>query len=262
MISDLHIHTSVSDGSDTFEQVLKQASQRGISRVAFTNHDTTKGLDEATVLGERLGIEVVGGIEISAFDYKRERKVHILGLQVHEKSPALESLCAPTLEQRHKNSLWQLARLQEAGWDVDVDYALSLAASSTALYKQHLMAALTDFDYGTSSYRELYQRLFKGEGICARDISYVDARDAVAAVVEEGGLAVLAHPGQLDSFDLVPELVACGLGGIERDHPDHTPIDQKRCDELANRFTLLCTGGSDYHGSFGNIPHIGYGLES
>lgn len=258
MIEDLHVHSTMSDGSDTFAQVLEQARSRGVARLAFTNHDTTAGLAETREQGERVGVEVIGGIEVSAYDFERGRKVHILGLGIEEGAPALAALCGPLLERRNANSLWQLDRLVEAGYDVDVNRAMELARASTCLYKQHMMAALTDDPYPSAGYRALYRGLFKDGGICDRDIAYVDARDAVRAIVEDGGLAVLAHPGQLDSYDLVPALVACGLGGIERFHPGHTPKDHKRCADLAERHNLVCTGGSDYHGTFGSVPHVGF----
>ena len=194
MIEDLHVHSTMSDGSDTFEQVLEQAAQRGVERLAFTNHDTTAGLTAARELGERLGVQVVGGIEVSAYNFERGRKVHILGLGVEEGAPALAALCGPTLQQRNANSLWQLDRLVEAGYEVDVERALELGRASTCLYKQHLMAALTSEPYPSAGYRTLCRSLFKNGGICDRDIDYVDARDAVRAVVEDGGLA-----GQLRS---------------------------------------------------------------
>ena len=252
------MHTTASDGSDTFEEVLAQATRRGVRRIAFTNHDTTAGLDEAAKLGERFGVHVVGGVEVSAYDFERGRKVHVLGLGLREGSPAVEALCAPVLERRNANSLWQLDQLVAAGLDVDVQRALALGHASTALCKQHIMAALTDEPHPSAAYRALYRSLFKDGGICDRDIAYVDARDAVRAIVEDGGLAVLAHPGQLDSYDLVGDLVACGLGGIERFHPDHTPVDHVRCARLAERYHLVCTGGSDYHGRFGNVPYLGF----
>ena len=120
------------------------------------------------------------------------------------------------------------------------------------------MAALTGEPHPSAAYRALYRSLFKGGGICDRDIAYVDVRDAVRAIAEDGGLPVLAHPGQMDSYDLVPELVPLGLAGIEQHHPDHTPADHARCAQLAERYALACTGGSDYHGRFGSIPHVGY----
>lgn len=257
-VSDLHVHTTASDGSEAFEDVIRQARARGIRRVAFTNHDTTYGLDDAAARGPHYGVEVVGGIEVSAWDVARERKVHVLGLGVHEGAPALAALCTPLLKRRRAHTLWQLDRVIDAGYNVDIDRMLALGQASTCLYKQHLMAALTDEPYASEGYRELYHRLFKGGGICARDIAYVDARDAVRAIVEDGGVAVLAHPGQLDSYQVVPELVPLGLRGIERHHPSHTPADHARCLQLADRFGLVCTAGSDYHGAFGEVPHLGY----
>ncbi len=258
MRADLHVHTTVSDGSDTFEEVLEQARQRGIGRIAFTNHDTTQGLDEAIGLGENFGVQVVGGVEVSAWDVKRNRKVHVLGYGLEEDSPAIAALCGPVLERRNANSLWQLDQLVAAGYDIDVEHALRLGHASTCLYKQHLMDALIDEPYASASYRTLYRSVFKDGGIGDRDISYVDARDAVHAIVEDGGTAILAHPGQLDSYDVLPDLVACGLLGIEQHHPDHTPVDQVRCARLAERYHLQLTAGSDYHGRFGSVPVLGY----
>lgn len=96
--------------------------------------------------------------------------------------------------------------------------------------------------------------LFKGGGIAQRDIEYVDMRDAVAAIAADGGLPVLAHPGQFDNYEALPALVDAGLAGIEKYHPDHDYRDTQLCEELAARYSLFCTGGSDYHGRFGKVP--------
>lgn len=255
---DLHVHTTVSDGSDTFAEVLSQAKERGITHLAFTNHDTTVGLDEAIALGADFGIEVIGGVEISAWDSGHERKVHILGYGLTTESPAVERLCTPLLKQRDATTRWQLYRLLEKGYPIDEGKIRTYASASAALYKQHLMAELTDEPYGSEIYQNLYQLLFKGNGLCARDIEYVDVRDAVRAIVADNGVAVLAHPGQLDSYASVEDLVDCGLGGIEKYHPDHGPEDWARCEMLADKFGLMRTTGSDYHGRFGRIPHVGY----
>lgn len=256
--ADLHVHTTVSDGSLTFEEALAEARREGVDCVAFTNHDTTRGLDEACDLGERYGVRVIGGIEISAYDFVRDRKVHVLGYGLREYSPAVEALCSPTVERRDANSRWQLDQLLAAGYQVNVALAMGLARQSTALYKQHIMAALTDAPYGSPEYAHLYQGLFKGTGLCSRDIDYVDARDAVRAIAEDGGIPVVAHPGQLRSYELVPDLVLCGLRGIELHHPDHAPADHALCERLANKFDLIVTGGSDYHGAFGAPARIGF----
>lgn len=247
----LHIHSDASDGSDSFKSIISQAVTLGFEHIAFTNHDTTVGLDYVIDLGKSFGVEVIGGVEISAWDFVGKRKVHILGYGLQSDSPEVSRLCKPLLDSRRENTLWQMEQLLVAGYTVDVDYAAHVSRSSTSFYKQHLLAALTDEPFGSEAYVQLSRSLFKGNGICARDITYVDAFDAVRAIVADGGVAVLAHPGQQDNYDLVPELVACGLRGIERFHPDHGKADWQRCAEWEERFGLFHTGGSDYHGSFG-----------
>lgn len=256
--ADLHLHSTISDGSDELEDIMRAAANSGLTHVALTNHDTTYGLTEASHIGAEAGVCVIGGIEVSAYDPIRDRKVHIIGLDMREESPALAELCAPTLAARDANTRWQLERLIEAGYTLDEDKLKAHAERSTCLYKQHLMAALTSAPYSSDSYRKLYRSLFKDGGICDRDITYVDARDAVSAIIEDGGLPVLAHPGQFDSWDLVAELVDCGLAGIEAIHPEHRFADETRARAMAEKYGLFISGGSDYHGAFGKAPCVGF----
>lgn len=256
--ADLHVHSTVSDGSDPAAAIVADAAARGLTHVALTNHDTTAGIDAAVEAGREAGVQVVGGVEISAYDATRGRKVHVLGLGLHEKSRAVEELCAETLARRDTNSRWQLDVLLDAGYDVDCALVERLCRTSGVLYKQHIMAGLTSEPYGSEAYGALYRSLFKGDGICARDIVYVDVRNAVAAIVADGGYAVLAHPGQLDSWDIVGDLASCGLSGIEAAHPDHDACDERRARDAAEAYGLFCTAGSDYHGRFGAVPHVGF----
>lgn len=204
---DLHIHTTISDGSDSFKDVVIQAREKNIETIAFTNHDTTVGLDYAVDLARSFGIIALGGVEISAWDNQRGRKVHILGYGLRSCSPAIRALCSPLLERRKKNTIWQMKQLLKAGYKIDESRLQEASAFSTSFYKQQLMAALLDEPFQSEAYRMLYKTLFKEDGLCARDINYVDAQEAIKAIVEDGGVAVLAHPGQLDSYDMVPELV-------------------------------------------------------
>lgn len=270
--ADLHSHSTISDGSCSSEELLVQAQDRGLTHLAITNHDTTVGLRDAQEAVNRINASRVdqnsseqgntalvylGGIEISAWNPKTGRKVHILGLGLREDSPAISALCAPLLAARTENTLWQQEQLEKAGYTLDKHLLSELREASTGFYKQHLMAALTNAPFTSQEYQSLYKQLFKGDGICKRDITYVHMCDAVKAICEDGGVAVLAHPGQLDSYDAIRELVEVGLWGIEQFHPDHAESDWRRCEQLASDFNLACTGGSDYHGAFGNVDHLG-----
>jgi predicted metal-dependent phosphoesterase TrpH len=256
--ADLHVHTTVSDGSQDFEQVLRMARDLGLTHIAFTNHDTLTGISLAKSLQERFGVVVIGGVEISGWDAQAQRKVHILGYGFEtESAPTIRKLCEPLLKRRRANTLWQVEQLERHGFACDRRAIETLAHNSTSLYKQHIMALITTKPYGSSDYVALYRQLFGPGGICARDIPYVDAHEAVWAIRQDGGIPVLAHPGQQGIYDLVGSLVDAGLEGIEKYHPSHSANDWQRIDELARTYDLIRTGGSDYHGAYGPPVHLG-----
>lgn len=251
MKADLHVHTNISDGSMDLEEVIALAIKNGVTHLGITNHDTVKGLSEAIHAGKRAGIKVIPGIEISAWDSFTKRKVHILGFNFNEDGKNIKKLCDPILERRHNNSLWQIDKLLSSGYSIDVESIYLRAEKSGVIYKQHIMAELIDKKYSDAIYSDLYIRLFKGEGICAKDIEYVDAIRAVQAIKADDGIAILAHPGQLNSYSIIDKLVAEGLDGIELYHEDHNEEDHKKITEYCSRFALIATGGTDFHGTYG-----------
>lgn len=255
--ADLHVHSHYSDGADSVTDVIKKAEKAGVTTISFVDHDTVAGWQEQQRVAEAYGIQAIPGIEISAYDFKRQRKVHILGYHFRPEASAISKLCKGLSELRHSHSMWQMDRIKEAGFQLDVEAVIESANPSATVYKQHIMQQLTDDHYITKEYQTLYKRLFKGNGVAAGDIEYVAAVDAVRAIVSDGGVAVVAHPGQLNSFDLIPELLDAGLGGIERNHFDHSLEDQQKVEELARRYGLVMTGGSDYHGAFGTAVEPG-----
>ncbi|WP_042161365.1 PHP domain-containing protein [Paenibacillus gorillae] len=254
---ELHCHTKISDGSFTFDEILDLAVEEGVGHLAITNHDTTIGLDEMVIEGSRRGVEIMPGIEISGYDFSRRRRVHILGYGIDTNSPAIESFCGPMLEQRHEGCFQAVNRLIQAGYSLTWEAVQSYAEGGTGVYKQHIMHALIDQGYTDSIYGDLYKKLFargqNGEqpGIAYIPTEYVDACEAVRVILQAGGVPVLAHPGQYRSFELVPELVQAGLQGIEVWHPLHNEEDERQAQELASAYKLIMTGGSDFHGFYG-----------
>ncbi|QGH36699.1 PHP domain-containing protein [Gracilibacillus salitolerans] len=257
MKADLHVHSHYSDGSDSVEELMQQAVKANVTDISIVDHDTVAGWPEMKRLGKKYGINVIPGIEISAYDYKRDRKVHVLGYHYRTEATHIHALCAPLLNRRHENSLWQIEQIRSLGYRIDQDEIAETAKPSQAIYKQHIMRHITNESYTSADYRLVYRSLFKGEGVAKRDIAYVDVFDAVEAIVLDGGIAVVAHPGQLNSYDIIPELVEIGLGGIELAHPDHTKTDYQRVKALADQYKLLMTGGTDYHGEYGIEIGIG-----
>ena len=257
MRGDLHIHTCVSDGSYTHRDALLLARERGLSYVSFVDHDTVEGNANASALGAEFGVTVIPGLEISAQDPVTKRKVHILGYGYCDNPLNIRALCDPLIEARNRNTLRQLEILQRAGYPVDLSRVRAIAPGATVFYKQHIMQVLIDSGLESEIYGELYHELFKEGGIASGDIHYPDAHDAVSAIVADGGIAVLAHPGQFDSWALVPSLAEAGLCGIEYLHEAHRSEDYKRVLSLASQYDLILTGGSDDHGTLGSVIHIG-----
>ena len=256
----MHCHTDISDGSLSFEQVLALAQAENISHLAITNHDTTQDVEHMIRLGELEGVEIIPGIEISAYDFERHRRVHILGYYITPNHPAIETMCAPLLQRRHEASQVSVQRLMEAGLKISWDQVQSYAENSTAVYKQHIMHALIANGYTDGIYSAEYRKYFargndqQPPGIAYVPMTYVDAADAVRAVIAAGGVPVLAHPGQYQNFEYIPELVANGLAGIEVYHPSHGAEEQAKARHYAQMYDLLQTGGSDFHGFYDEKP--------
>ncbi|MBP1967526.1 PHP domain-containing protein [Paenibacillus aceris] len=254
---ELHCHTRLSDGSFTFGEIVDLAIQEGVSHLAITNHDTTRELHQMMHIGRERGVEIIPGIEISGYDFKRRRRVHILGYYIEPGSAAIESLCSPLLERRHQGCITAVERLIKAGYSITWEDVLKYAEGGTGVYKQHIMHALIDKGYTTTIYGDLYKKLFsRGQndeqpGIAYIPTEYVDACEAVQVILQAGGIPVLAHPGQYRNFEIVPQLVEAGLQGIEVWHPLHTQEDELRAREHAAEFSLMMTGGSDFHGFYG-----------
>ncbi|WP_037573059.1 PHP domain-containing protein [Spirochaeta cellobiosiphila] len=261
MLIDLHLHSWVSDGSYSPRNLMKLAQERGIAALSLTDHDTVEHQGENESMASRFNLLYLRGIEISAFDPDTGRKVHILGYQYNRNPYHIQDLCSATLKKRHNNTLEQIQIIQAQGYPVTVqeveDKAYCLNSHSRCLYKQHIMAVLKDKKITTEIYSDLYRELFKSGGIAARDISYVTYHDAIAAIKADGGIPVLAHPGQSAVYDLVPHMVYLGLQGIELAHPDHSSDDYKKVRALANEYDLICTGGSDFHGEYGKEDALG-----
>jgi hypothetical protein len=253
--ADLHIHSTVSDGSLTLEKIICNAVKTGITHLSITDHDTTFGTPEAVILGMRHGIAIIPGVEFSAYDYTNNVRAHILGYGMTNFSP-IEQLGSPLLRKRHNNSLRQIEVLDRLGYDMTAEEVAR--KSGRHIYKQHIMQVMVEKGYAESIGGEIFRMLFKNGGPCDFDIDYIDARDAVAAVKEAGGVAILAHPGQQGNFGSIPGLVDAGLAGLEYAHHANNIESRAIIFDFAQRSNLLLTGGSDCHGIYeNNSPEIG-----
>lgn len=255
--ADLHVHTDISDGSFGIWEVIERAKEKKLTHLAIVNHDTVKGIDEAIRLGDEKGIKVIPGVEVSAYDYENNKKVHILGYNFNINGRFIEQLCRETRERRNRCSLWQVELLRNHGYKISLKKILYYARNSEVIYKQHIMQELIDKGYTDKIYSDLYYKLFKNNGICSGQIVYVDVYKAIEAIMKDGGIPVLAHPGQTNSYEIIGKLVKSGLKGIELYHNSHTAEDKNYIKRLASKYNLFETGGSDFHGAYGEGVELG-----
>lgn len=258
---DLHCHTIYSDSNMKVDELVKMAKEKGITHLAVTDHDTTAGVPLAMSAGEKYGVEIIPGIEISAYDYENNKKVHILGYFIDIESSHIKKLCRPVLENRHEASLRIIKKVKEAGFDVRLEDVHKYSGPE-CIYKQHIMHVMIDKGYTDKIYSHLYKKLFSKGGIAVERIHYVDYRDAIKAVRLAGGIPVMAHPGQFDNFPIVEKAIEAGLLGIEIKHPHHDEEKEKKALEYAKRYDLLISGGSDFHGFYAGDVKTDLGSKS
>jgi phosphoribosyl 1,2-cyclic phosphate 1,2-diphosphodiesterase len=244
---DLHCHTIKSDGSLEPCRVVDLAAKLSLPCVAVTDHDTMDGVGSALARAADTGVRVIPGIEVSSYDFLHGKKVHILCL-LPKKTDALLELCSQTLRDRTKASL-EMAEKVGTRYPIDAETVKKYAGHSAAVYKQHIMLALMNAGYSLSVFGELYSTLFSPkDGWAFVKAPLPDVRGVLRLVKETGGAAILAHPGVYGNFDIIGELCGMGLDGIEVWHPRQSQDDTLRAFEAAQRFGLIRTGGSDFHG--------------
>ena len=253
---DLHCHTKISDGSLGIEELLNIAKRRGLSALAVTDHDTTAGATRAVILGKRMGMRVIHGVEFSTIDGQRGNRAHLLCYQC-DYPDRLEGLCRRIGESRRAAALESIRKVMRY-YPITPELVVKCATGSTNIYKQHIMHALMDAGYADSIFGELYEKLF-GENGCAKAAkSYPDVREVLTAIHEAGGIAVLAHPHTYHNEALLEELIDLGLDGVEVWHHTNTPEQTEQLLTLTRERGLVATGGSDFHGMYaGTVRPLG-----
>lgn len=253
LFADLHCHTKMSDGSISIIEIITIAKKIKLEAIAITDHDTFAGTTRAQVLGNRYRIKVIPGAEISAFDNKRNRKVHIL-CYMCEHPGRMQGMLKKTAESRKKAAAIMLQKIMRL-YPISPQMVSNRAKESTNVFKQHIMHTLVDAGYTSKIYSDLYNKLFDPQnGIAYAEISYPDVFEVIEQIHYSGGLAVLAHPGEYDSFELLEDLLEVGLDGVEVWHPRNNSSDIKKLQNIASEYNLIMTGGSDFHGMYTKNP--------
>lgn len=254
MKGDLHCHTKLSDGSEGIEEVIAMSKRVGMDFLAITDHDTVASFSRSKILGQRYGVQVVPGVELSCIDRKRNRKVHML-CYLPEKPDRLEGHCLKICKQREAAGTEMLKKVMQY-FPITMEDVKKYSSSSTSLYKQHIMHALMSYGYTTHIFSGLFKELFDSKsGRVYVSVPYPDVHEVLDLIHQAQGLAVLAHPYEYDSVDLLEELAARKeIEGVEVYHSRCKPEDEGRLIEIAQKNQLVMTGGSDFHGFYASRP--------
>jgi predicted metal-dependent phosphoesterase TrpH len=261
---DLHSHSTASDGGLTPAELVARAGSLGLEVLAITDHDTTEGLPAALVEAQRWGITVVPGVEISAVSGREE--IHLLGYFVDLNNQELQALLARTQKARWDRAQKMLARLANLGLPIEWERVVETSRGGGSIGRPHVAATLLEAGH-VSSFNEAFN-LWIGRDCPAYVERYKLAPEqAIQLIRQSGGLAVLAHPyicsrrgecrAGLDLKRWLPRLRDAGLEGIEVYYPHYPRGISRTLLELAVKYGLLITGGSDYHGGM-----LGNGLGS
>jgi phosphoribosyl 1,2-cyclic phosphate 1,2-diphosphodiesterase len=248
--ADLHCHTKMSDGSVGIDEVVLLAKRRGIPTIAVTDHDTFAGSTRAKIFGDRHDVEVISGVELSTVDPATGRKAHIL-CYLCDNPDRLVGLCKRTADSRRNAAGIMIQKVMRI-YPITAEMVVRRAQGSTNIFKQHIMHALIDAGYADEFFGATFQKLFNSKtGFAYCKVEYPDVHEVIEQIHEAGGVAVLAHPGEYDSYDLLEQMAKDHeIQGIEVWHPRNKPGDEEKFIAIAKKYELVMTGGTDFHGMY------------
>lgn len=257
---DLHVHSNHSDGTLSPEDLVALALQSEVSAFALTDHDTVSGIAKAKEAadcstGSGLPITVISGTEISAA-YKN-RDIHILGLFIDETDSVLLQALEDAVRARDLRNEQMAERFRALDIPLTLE-DLRRSNPDTVITRAHFAKYLIEHGHVKTS-EEAFKRYLNYDAPCFVPREYMQPERAISLILHAGGIPVLAHPllyklppAELEA--LIKRLKDAGLAGLEVYYSSNTGFDEQICYSLANRFELLMTGGTDFHGA--NKPNL------
>ena len=253
MFADLHLHTHFSDGTYTPVELAAQAKRHGLAALALTDHDTVEGCAPTALACQREGIEFVPGTELTAEVGGNE--LHLIGYFIDVTHPRLLLETARFQAVRQDRIREMVLRLNRLNVPLEAEAVFALANCQSP-GRPHVARALVKAGYcGTLD--EAFERFLKKHRPAWVPKFKISGRTAIDLIHDAGGLAVMAHPGLNRNDDVIPQLVADGLDGLECYHSRHAISACEHYVQVAAQYQLLVTGGSDCHGLNKGEPLIG-----
>ncbi len=253
MFADLHLHTYFSDGTYSPEELAAHAKRHGLSVIALTDHDTIEGCPSMEIACNHLGLEFIPGSELTA--EVRGNELHLIGYFIDIENPRLLVEMAKFQTVRQNRIREMVSRLNKLNIPLEAEAVFAIA-NCRSPGRPHVARALVRGGF-CATLDEAFERFLKRHRPAWVPKFKISAIDAIELIHHAGGVAVMAHPGLNRSDDLIPHLAEAGLDGLECYHTKHPPAASEHYLNLAQRYQLLVTGGSDCHGLNKGKPLIG-----
>ena len=261
---DLHTHSTKSDGTFSPEELIRYAQAKGLSAIALTDHDTADGIEEALktaqILREEAQVpsgssspavpDVIPGVELST--QYRGRDIHVVGLFIDWRNSGFNTRLREFADARIYRNQKMCRLLTEGGYPVNYEELLSFFPD-TVVTRAHFAQYMLEKGF-ISSIDEAFRKLIGDDCPFFVPREKISPQDGVSFLLEYGAVPVLAHPLQYKMSDdqlceLLTSLCGYGLSGIEVYYSGYKPADTAYLSRLAEKFGLLPSGGSDFHGS-------------
>jgi len=259
---DLHIHTSVSDGTCSPREIVSLAQKQRLKAIAITDHDTVDGNEEAIKAGKEIGLEVIPGVEISV-DWDR-RPIHILGYYIDWKNKKLEAELQNLIEFREERNPQIIKKLNLLGLNISYDEVKMMAGEGT-VGRPHFAQVLIEKGYVKNG-EEAFKKYLRRGAPAYVEKKRLSPQEGIQLIRNSGGIAVLAHPFAIEDINdrkmeqFIIQFKPKGIEGIEVFYSMHTTQQTLQLQAIAKRHNLLMTGGSDFHGELKPKIFLGRGF--
>ncbi len=243
---DLHIHTTASDGKYSPDVIVARAAETGLKYISITDHDTIDGVIPAINAAKSYpGLTLIPGVEISTD--LADGEAHILGYFIDYGSPDFQKELEKFRDSRLVRGQRMVAKLNDLGIKIDWSRVQAIAGDG-AIGRPHVAQAMLEKGY-VKTFKEAFDKYIAHGGPAYVEREKMTPQEAVALILSAGGIPVLAHPFTVkDPEAMAATLKEAGLIGIEAHYKDNTPEQTAATLELAEKYGLIATGGSDYHG--------------
>ncbi len=258
---DLHIHTTASDGTLTPAEVVRYSKEKGLLAIAITDHDTIEGLKDALDEGSKLALEVIPGVELSV--ECPHGSMHLLGYYIESESKELAKSLHILQQARKERNEKMVAKLRDLGIMIDLK-EMKRGTEDGQIGRLHFAYTLVKKGYAQNIQDAFDKYLYKGGPAYVEKYKY-SAQDAIKLIHQAKGIAVLAHPFTLNKLArdkltcYIGSLSELGLDGIEVYYPEHSKEQMELYLDIAEKYKLVVTGGSDFHGLTKEGVDIGKG---